>query len=190
MHQKTDLTLHIIGAAGTGLSPLPWSLWINSTNSIGRQQSSTTGKQYLVVESLLEQHGEPIEGYPVIEQMLQKAKTFSKIKADLESIELAMENWLYEFPRPSSGAVDEVAALLDRLRANEVLPFRVTPSAVGGIGICLKNKDKYADFECDNDGNITALMSDGKGDIKAVTVNPTFEGRNLVIRELKGFLGL
>ncbi|SRR6266567_4289478 len=43
-----------------------------------------------------------------------------------------------------------------------VVPSRVTASAQGGVGICFNLKDKYADIEVFNSGEILATTSDGK----------------------------
>jgi hypothetical protein len=49
-------------------------------------------------------------------------------------------------------------------------PHRVAASVEGGIVISFRNNNRYGDIECDNEGDIIALTSDGEGDVRAEPV--------------------
>lgn len=44
------------------------------------------------------------------------------------------------------------------------------PSMRGGVGICFSGGQRYADIECDNSNNVTWLISDRQGMVKAFEV--------------------
>lgn len=71
-------------------------------------------------------------------------------------------NWdSYGAPPPNARSLFEAQRILTRLVDEEAMsPSRVVPSAEGGVGIVFVQDDRYADFECFNDGAIAAVISD------------------------------
>lgn len=137
-------------------------------------QSGTRGKEY--------------PGVTFATTMLKIGGPFAPFYKDLTTIELELQNWIYDCQAPNGVSLDEGRAMLDRLRSNGILPYRITPSAVGGIGICMRSAERYADIECDNDGLLSVVISDGKGQVDAFEVDPTFAGRTLALTRISTFL--
>jgi hypothetical protein len=164
LNTETHEAVQFANSFATTITTAPAQFW-------SMEQSGTTGKTYSGLKHVLE-----------------ISAAFRPLYKELKAIEVACENWPYDFKPPSAGAIDEGRAFLDRLRANWLVPYRLTASVTGGIGICLRDSTRYADFECDNDGSISALTSDGNGRVDAFEVDGTFEGRNKAIKKVKHFL--
>jgi hypothetical protein len=182
--QKIDITAGLTGRVEVaGFASSNHTLFLEFPQ-VGQNSSPSYGKKYPVVEDL---HTNQQNRMPVVERLLEFADMIAPLKRQLNEIELATESWRLSVPEPTSASIDDARALLDRLQANEVVPYRITPSADGGIGICIKSDGAYADFECDNEGIITGLISDGRGRVEAFPVDPSFEGRNQAIAKVKAF---
>jgi hypothetical protein len=124
----------------------------------------------------------------IIEFTREANLLFDPLFLQLEKIEMERRHWVREGDPPSEQSLDDARALLARLQAVGFAPERVIPSAEGGIGMFFRSGQKYADFECSNQGQITAIVSDGHGDVRAFPVDATFEGENRAIAEIRAFL--
>lgn len=62
---------------------------------------------------------------------------------------------------PNETAVDAAERILELLRTMSIPPTRVVASSEGGVAICFAEEDRYADFECFNDGDIAAVRFRG-----------------------------
>jgi len=90
-------------------------------------------------------------------------KLISSLCVEVDDMESIPANW--------NGYGSEAPNLVARKQAVEILlaatsiivPNRVSPSAQGGVGICFYNREKYADIECLNSGEVLATTSTGKG---------------------------
>lgn len=125
----------------------------------------------------------------LLSQVTTCSKRFAALFKKLDQIQLATEQWTRTMPKPSEDSLSEARALLGRLRASNFVPSRVMPSAEGGIGICFEDGERYADFECTNDGRITGVISDRKGFVEAFAVDRSFEGESQAIAKVREFLG-
>jgi hypothetical protein len=71
---------------------------------------------------------------------------------------------------PNPVAIQSAISILSVLRGMGRQPHRVAASVEGGIVISFRNKNRYGDIECDNEGDIIALTSNGEGDVRAEPV--------------------
>jgi len=70
----------------------------------------------------------------------------------------------YDADPPNYLALTNALKILDLLFESEFSPTRIMPSVEGGISFLFIRNTKYADIECDNDGDIHAGMSDRIGE--------------------------
>jgi hypothetical protein len=115
-------------------------------------------------------------------------KAFRPLEKQLDEIRLETENWNREAEAPSEQAFDDAQALLSRLKMCGFRPDRVVHSAEGGIGFYFRRGRRYADFECSNLGRVTAVVSDGSGNVRAFDVETSFEGHKGAIEKVRAFL--
>src|SRR5262245_29066699 len=67
----------------------------------------------------------------------------------------------YAASPPGDIAVNNALQFLDALPVEELKPARLSPSAVGGVGMTFRRAERKAYVEFYNDGKICALFSDG-----------------------------
>jgi len=177
-------------AAQSGGSYLAWS---DASQSFAPEAQAVSGgtsraKAPVGVELLNRIQGSTEVELSVEEAIRRKCEHFDPLYRALEEISECRLVWSRESEPPSEQAIDDARALLARLQAVDFPPERIIPSAEGGIGMFFRSGDKYADFECANAGSITAVVSDGRGTVRAFLVDASFESENRAIAELRGFL--
>jgi len=84
---------------------------------------------------------------------------------------------------PNVMAIDAAAWVLEYLGKISFMPTRIVASVEGGVAICFVSKDKYADIECFNSGEILAATSDGKNDPNIWSVPQNISG---ILETVKG----
>ena len=62
------------------------------------------------------------------------------------------------------------------------------PSVEGGLSLLFVNGDKYADIECDNDGDVLVGMSDRTGDPELWELNLEGNNLNTTVDRIREFL--
>ena len=70
----------------------------------------------------------------------------------------------YNAAPPNYSALTKSIKVLNLLFELELIPTQISPSVEGGVSFLFAKKIKYADIECDNDGDIFAGMSDRTGE--------------------------
>lgn len=84
-----------------------------------------------------------------------------EIYKKLKELEKYQDNWdSYGAPAPNQIAFDMAKKILDLSIAKNFISMRIAPSVEGGIALGYKNEDRYADFECFNDGDIVVMFMD------------------------------
>lgn len=87
---------------------------------------------------------------------------FTQARNQLHELALLGPNWdSYGAEPPNERARNAAETVLALLKATSLPPTRVVPSSEGGVGICFVDEDRYADFECFNDGEILAVRYRG-----------------------------
>ena len=91
----------------------------------------------------------------------------------LDQMRRVHNNWdSYGAPAPNRVAIQAAQRVLDALQHAGLKPDRIVPSAEGGVGIVFFRGDRYADFECFNDGGVLIGMSDRTGNPIVREVRP------------------
>jgi hypothetical protein len=85
--------------------------------------------------------------------------------AELESLGPQWDG--YHAEPPNIAAIQTASSALGILRELGIQPHRIDPSVEGGIIISFRRGGRYGDLECDNDGDVLALTSDGQGNVDA-----------------------
>lgn len=87
----------------------------------------------------------------------------SQLIRKLNSLLSLSDGWNgYSAPKPAPIAVRTAKRLLSHLIATNIVPDRIAPSSVGGVGITIKRNWKKVYVEFYNDGRACLLVS-GKG---------------------------
>ncbi|HYV38924.1 MAG TPA: hypothetical protein VE988_24785 [Gemmataceae bacterium] len=95
----------------------------------------------------------------------------------------------YQAPAPSAVAIRNAKALVISTIADSVVPERVEPSAMGGVGITFANDHREAVIEFYNDGTAHALLSDdASGEMQTQPVSPTPDGYVRLINSVRKYL--
>lgn len=81
-------------------------------------------------------------------------RTYSKL-FDLVNLK---SNWdSYGAPSPNSVAFDNALRILKFIKLSDLEVLSVVPSAEGGVALCFKSGERYADVETLNDGSIIGV---------------------------------
>lgn len=114
------------------------------------------------------------------EVVLKKKKdVFSPFFKKLTSLEDYEDGWdSYSAPQPSVQAIENAKSILTSLENIDFSPMKIIPSCEGGVAIVFKNRHKYADFECFNDGEILMAMAstDGEPFVREISLEDLDEG--------------
>lgn len=103
------------------------------------------------IDPSLENGSVAAEDGPRSEEWLDKLFGYAVLKSGWDG---------YNAPGPSKRAILRSGTFLTRLSGLHLLPVRVAPSVVGGIGITFRNGMREVYVEFYNDGGIHALLSD------------------------------
>ncbi|MCP4662814.1 MAG: antitoxin family protein [bacterium] len=99
---------------------------------------------------------------PVFSQVktLSIYTSFLRLVANLTDLDQLKPGWnTYDAEPPSATALTTALKVLRSLSSVDYLPDRVLPLADGGVAFVYNNGPLYANFECFNDGEITAGIS-------------------------------
>jgi hypothetical protein len=108
----------------------------------------------------------------------------------LASCKLLKEGWNgYTAQAPSDQAILLAERFLDAMRASDVLPTRVAPSAMGGVAVTRKVGTRKVLVESYNDGRVFALFSDrGSEDLPVEEVKGDRTTFSAFITKMREFL--
>lgn len=175
----------IVATQTTG--PLSGTLGVTLFHTSAHRQSSGTQTE-TVLESANSGPAEVNIVASVKDWVINITNEFRPLEEQLEQIQLETELWARESEAPNERSFEMARVLLSRLKCSGFRPERIVHSAEGGIGVYFRHGNRYADFECANTGTITALTSNGVGDISAFSVDDSFEGYRSAIEKIRAFL--
>lgn len=97
-----------------------------------------------------------------ISEYLRNLEIKYEWKRTLRSLRELGTGWdSYEAPPPSDLSLGLADKFLDLLSNERMLPASIVASAEGGVGICFKTSDSYADIEFLNSGEIVGVYYSG-----------------------------
>jgi hypothetical protein len=73
----------------------------------------------------------------------------------------------YEADPPNQSAIRRAEQVLTAVNSTPYRPDRIAPSIEGGVVLSFRHGDRYGDIECDNEGDMVAVVSDGQGHVDA-----------------------
>ena len=94
----------------------------------------------------------------------------------------------YNAPPPSPKAILTAQSFVDTLLREKYEPKRVTPSAVGGVAVTQRNRDKKVYVEFFNDGTVFALFSDGSSEPISKEIFPGYRSFKALVKEMREYL--
>lgn len=97
----------------------------------------------------------------IILQANETIRFYSEHERSLRALTLLRDGWdSYDAPKPNELAFQKAKEILIRLSKFKYRPTKIMPSVDGGICFLFVKGDKYADLDCDNEGDILASLSD------------------------------
>lgn len=105
---------------------------------------------------------------------------------DMKSIKAGWDS--YSAEAPNEIAMNNAKLVLDHLYSSSIIPDRIIPSVEGGVAITFIRDDRYADFECFNDGEIYVGQStkDGVNNVTRATHDDIAEKINQLWEFVRG----
>lgn len=112
------------------------------------------------------------------------------IDDSLDAISLLPHGWdSYSAPAPSIVAVQNAKGLVNEADRFGMLPIRVEPSAMGGVGVRFSNGDREVVVEFYNKGSAHALFAgDVTGDMRTEPISTDLAGYQRFLGEVRTYL--
>jgi hypothetical protein len=109
-------------------------------------------------------------------------RTYSKL-FDLSTLK---SNWdSYGAPSPNHNAFDNALRILKFMKASDLEAVNIVPSAEGGLGLCFKRTDRYADIEALNDGTIIGVRYVGTETPVLITVDDSDDSIKVALEQIR-----
>jgi hypothetical protein len=100
-------------------------------------------------------------------------------------------NWdSYGAPSPSRRAFDNALLVLKSMRSSDLEALSIVPSAEGGIGLCFRREERYADIEALNDGSILGVRYLGMETPVLIDVDGTANSISVALEEIRNHIGI
>ncbi|MBV9215792.1 MAG: hypothetical protein JO053_06405 [Acidobacteria bacterium] len=111
---------------------------------------------------------------------------FAMAREALSDLSILGTNWdSYGGAAPSHRSVQNASRILDLLQSLDFAPARVLPSAEGGVGVCFVSRERYADIECSNDGEILGVYYVGMQMPRLLEVDGTDESITAALERIR-----
>ncbi len=94
----------------------------------------------------------------------------------------------YSAPAPSETAITTAKSLLSAFLGEDFAPKRISPSAVGGVGITHKRESRKVYVEIYNSGEVYALFSDGISEPDVRQIEPGYQSFKRLITLMRAYL--
>jgi len=130
-------------------------------------------------------------GIYLLHQETTQSNRYNNLKKQIIELKNLSKGWdSYNADPPNYDALMNSLKILDVLFELQIIPKRIMPSVEGGVSFLFAENIKYADIECDNDGDIFAGMSDRTGEPILWQVSKEDEEKNLreTINKISSFL--
>lgn len=95
----------------------------------------------------------------------------------------------YDAPAPNGEAARLAKTAMGIASAEGLSIDRIVPAGEGGIALCFLDRERYADIECLNDGEVFSALSDGRGYRNVIQVQVTRDDLQKATRRIGEFLG-
>ncbi len=141
--------------------------------SIGILPNEDAEEMIRIIEEELEQaDSEGLERFSKEVKTVSKLASILRLVANLTELDQLKPGWnTYDAEPPSARAMTTALKVLRILSSLDYLPDRVLPLADGGVAFAYNHGPLYANFECFNDGEITAGISNRSDRHEAWDVN-------------------
>jgi len=114
---------------------------------------------------------------------------WSEVFSRLDRLSGLRDGWnSYAAPRPAQDAISNAREFLNVLLAARLMPTRVRPSAIGGVGITFRRGIRKVYVEFLNNGHAHVLFSDGVGDPDVREIGESYQDYLTLISETRNYL--
>lgn len=119
-----------------------------------------------------------------------QSSLYLKLQRKLQTLKTIKSDWDgYDSPKPNLHAFANARTIIDIAHTLNNFPTSITPSVEGGIGLTFEGSSKYAVVECFNDGDISAIGSNRKGETKSWTLAGSDNELQQTIEEINAYVG-
>lgn len=87
---------------------------------------------------------------------------------------------------PVATSICKAKQIIEALGVLSLAPSNIVASVEGGVAITFRRKDKYADIECLNSGEVLAVTSDGRNEPAVWEVEPG--GVNQTLERIREYI--
>jgi len=136
-------------------------------------------------------HNYNFYGFSKVHHKTRRSTLFNNFHQQIIELKNLPVGWdSYNADPPNYEALTNALNVLDLLFGLELNPTRIMPSIEGGVSFLFIRNTKYADIECDNDGDILAGMSDRTGEPILWELSEEREEKSLstTISKIRSFL--
>jgi hypothetical protein len=95
----------------------------------------------------------------------------------------------YGAPSPNKAAIENASRIIFQMHSPELEKVRIVPSGEGGIGLCFKIRDRYADLETSNDGSILGVRYAGMEAPTLIPVDGSEDSITEALYEIRNHIG-
>jgi hypothetical protein len=133
--------------------------------------------------AILELYGNP---RPLSDTKLRKAVSHKRTSRFIDQLQALSTDSRAE--PASSSALECAREVLRQLEMGSLHPIKISNAAEGGVAICFANREKYADIECLNSGEILGVISNRRDHPIVWEVEPRSGGIAGAIARIREFL--
>jgi hypothetical protein len=109
--------------------------------------------------------------------------------AILDSFSKLKNGWnSYSSPAPTTLAIENAKMLVSEACANDTIPERVEPSAIGGVGVTFSAESREVVVEFYNNGTAHALFADNLTHaMDTRPVSPNLNSYRVILEEIRNY---
>lgn len=120
----------------------------------------------------------------------RRSYLLNRAYSKLHQLQALKSNWdSYGAPAPAPCAVQNATRILKSMKPPDLETLSVVPSAEGGIGLCFRSRDRYADIEALNDGTILGVRYVGMATPTLISVDGSENSIQAGLEEIRKHIG-
>jgi len=130
-----------------------------------------------------------LKGYLIGSIFWQRTCLLQKTYSKLEDLLQLKSNWdSYGAPPPNRDAFNNALRILKFISPPDLEALSVVPSGEGGIGLCFRRDDRYADIEALNDGTILGVRYVGMETPVLISVDGSDDSISAGLQEIRNHI--
>jgi hypothetical protein len=120
----------------------------------------------------------------------QRLLLFNLAQQQITALSYLQVNWdSYGAPTPNDAAIENATRILLQMQPPDLELVRIVPSGEGGVGLCFKARDRYADLETSNDGSILGVRYAGLETPILIPVDGSEDSIKAALEQIRNHIG-